>query len=254
MSLTFNQTKSSVDPKSSVDHLPSVSPSRASQCIIIFMGCLLLAGWLATIGALIFHVLVFICDMTSGHNFPRRAYFVAFIFIHTSITTLTSPSKMVQMMCIVTSVGLAIMYGATVRDAWKACLRARHDPSRELRWGRNSPWGLICNPVVHLVLPFCSTILQGHLVVLAMLPEPLQYTAGFIFWTSSISLAIFFAILSIGQHFILQTKNHVDFDYEAQSDLVTTVSHKAIFLERLQSTSETLQKRIHLLSEEKKDQ
>jgi hypothetical protein len=90
--------------------------------------------------------------------------------------------------------------------------------------------------------------------MLAMLPELLQHTADFIFRTSSISLAIFFAILSIGQRFILQTKNYVDFDYEAQSEFVITVSHKVIFLERLQSTSGRLLKRTHLLFEEKKDQ
>jgi hypothetical protein len=248
VSLTFNQIKSSAD------HLPSVSLGRASRCLIFLVDYLLLAGWLATIGALIFHVLVFISDMTSGHNFPVRAYFAVFIFINTSIATITSPSEIIQAICIATSVGLAIMYGATVKDAWQACLRARHDPSRELQWERKSLWGLVCDPFVHFLLPVFSIILAGHSGMVALPPELLQHTLDFIFPTSSISLAIFFAILSIGQHFILQTKNSVDFDYEAQSDSVIRVSHKSIFLERLQSTSGRLLKRTPPPFEEKKDQ
>jgi hypothetical protein len=108
----------------------------------IYASCIFFTSYITAIPAVVFHVLVFVCDMTSGHNFPRGASLAVFVLINSLIASMKLKPGVWQNSCTVVSVGLVVFWGPSIQKAWKACLNASCDPKKRFLWERNSIWGL----------------------------------------------------------------------------------------------------------------
>jgi hypothetical protein len=201
----------------------------------ISASCIFFTSYITAILAVVFHVLVFVCDMTSGHNFPRGAYLAVFVLINSLIASMKLKPGVWQNSCTVVSVGLVVFWGPSIQKAWKACLNASCDPKKRFLWERNSIWGLFCDPLFLFLLFTVPILLDLQGVTYDLLPEDVQGVIGMLYSTASWSFIAFFAILSVGQSAILKTKNDRELDVEAQSMHVIKVSHKLLFLENLYS-------------------
>jgi hypothetical protein len=222
-------------PTKSLKQLASDTPSSfIGQTIVLVFDYLLLVGWFGAIGAVIFHVLVFVSDMTSGHAFPYRVYLAVYVFINTSIAAVLCPRGLIATVCGWASIANLFYHFSSVGAALKVCVKARHDPRTKVKWERRSLRGLMCDPNVHLLVPG-TIVLHGHCVALSLLSEEVMQTINGLYIASCVSLFVFFALLSITQNVILRTDNHFSLDFEAQSNTISQVSHKAIFLDRLGS-------------------
>jgi hypothetical protein len=195
--------------------------------------CIYVATYFAAIMALVFHVLAFVCDMTSGHNFPKGAYLAVFALINTLIASIKLELGVWQKASMAVSVGLVVFWGPSIQKAWKACLNASRDPNKRLIWQRNSIWGLACDPFFLFLVYTLPFLLSFQGVAYNSLHEGVQGAIEMLYSTASWSLVAFFAILSVGQGAILKTKNDSALDVEAQSMHITGVSHKLVFLENL---------------------
>jgi hypothetical protein len=226
MNITMKPTPISPDQ-------PAAPTSQIRDYWTISASCILFTSYFTAIVVLVFHVLAFVCDMTSGHNFPRGAYLAVFVLINTLIASMKLEPGVWQTACMVVSVGLVFFWGPSIQKAWKACLNASRDPKKRLIWERNSIWGLVCNPVFYFLVFTVQILLNLQGVTYDLLPEGVRGVIWMLYSTASWSLVAFFAILSVGQSAILKMKNDTGFDVEAQSMHVTKVSHKLLFLENL---------------------
>jgi hypothetical protein len=201
-----------------------------SQFTLLSLDLMVLVGCLETFAALVFQLLAFVCDMTAGHGLPVGQYFGALIFSYAFTFSITWSYGISVFVCVV----FAILHAASVRDAWKACLRASRDFRMSVPWGRNGISSLFCHPFFHIVIqPVFLFCLANHQQLYPWLPENFGPGVDSIFKTIILPISIFFAILSLGQRNLTRTAHDMNLDREAQAELIGKVSHRALFLDKM---------------------
>jgi hypothetical protein len=203
-------------------------------CLLV--DCAVMMGYIWGIAGLILHVLAFICDMTSGHNFPLRAYFAGFFFLNTMIASIVTKSEFVRSLTIIISACLVIFNASAVKDGWECCVQASRDRRNKEIWKRQGLLGLMCDPFFLFVIqPVLFVFWEVHGIVYWGTLQNSRDPINTIVISATTALAIFFVILNFSQNAILRALDDTALDPESQARYITAASHRNHFLDKLQS-------------------